>query len=84
MVTATLPVKLPAVEGANPTLNDVLCPAANEKGNPSVDTEKPVPLAVIWDMDTAEFPVLVNVTVSVVLESVVRLPKLSEVGFKES
>ena len=46
MVTATLPVKLPAAEGANPTLNDVACPGANEK-DPSVDTEKPVPLAAI-------------------------------------
>ena len=35
-------------------------------------------------MDTAEFPVFVNVTVCVVLEPVVKLPKLSEVGLKES
>src|SRR5258708_33501010 len=70
--------------GENWTLKDVDCPAARLKGSAIPLVLNPVPLALICEMDTAEFPVFVKVTVCEALVPVVRLPKLSDVGFAAS
>src|SRR5258708_33823840 len=70
--------------GENWTLKDVDCPAARLKGSAIPLVLNPVPLALICEMDTAEFPAFVKVTVCEALVPVVRLPKLSDVGFAAS
>ena len=84
LVTVTLPVTLPAEAGAKATLNEVVCPAARVTGKPIGDRLKPVPLAVICEMVTLAFPVLLTVTVCVALVPMARFPKLNELGLAES
>ena len=80
LTTLTLPEKLPLVVGANAALKEVACPAASVSGNANPMSLKPVPLTLICERVTLEFPVFVNVTFCVAVVPVVVLPKFSEVG----
>ena len=84
LTTVTLPERLPVEAGAKVTLKVVDCPAARLSGNAIPVTLKPAPLALTCEMETLEFPVFFSVTVCAVLVPVVRLPKLSDVGFGDS
>jgi hypothetical protein len=84
LVTVALPVRLPVLVGSKTTLKDVDCPAASVMGRATPEAENPVPLAAIFEMLTLVLPVFVNVTVCVVLELVVTLPKPTDVGEAES
>ena len=84
LTTVTLPDRLPADAGANVAVKEVDCPTARLSGNVIPLTLKPVPLALTCEMETLEFPVLVTVKLCVALVPVVRLPKLSDVGFTDN
>ena len=84
LTTVTLPERVPAEAGANLTPKDVDCPAASVKGKATPLVLKPVPVALICETDTLEFPVLEIVTFFVALVPVTRLPKLSDVGETDS
>ena len=84
LTMVTLPGRLPVEAGANMTVKEADCPTARLKGSAIPLVLNPVPLALICEMDTAEFPVFVKVTVCEALAPVVRLPKLSDVGFAAS
>ncbi len=84
LTTVTLPVKLPAVAGAQITLKVVLCPAVKVSGGVRPLELKLAPEAVIWEILTLELPVLVRVTVCVPLLPTVTFPKLKEAGLAES
>lgn len=77
LVTVSVPVGLPAVVGANTTLNDLVAPAARVKGNVRPFTLYPVPVAVACETVTVDPPVLVIVSDNVLLCPIVTLPKLS-------
>ena len=62
-VTATFPVKLPADCGANPTVNDVLCPDVKVTGSVIPETLNPVPLAATCVTFTLVPPVFLMVCV---------------------
>jgi hypothetical protein len=80
----TLPERLAAVAGANITLNVVDCPAARASGTVKPATLNPVPLSLICETVTLEFPVFVTLTLCVVLVPVAMLPKLSDTGLAVS
>jgi hypothetical protein len=84
LTTVTLPARLPVEVGAKATLNDVDCPAARLIGIVIPLVLKPVPVALICEIETLEFPVLEIVTLCVALDPVARLPKFSDVGDAES
>lgn len=84
LTTVTLPERLPAEAGANLTLNDVDCPAARVAGSVIPLVLKPVPVALICEMETLEFPVFEIVSVWLADAPVATLPKLSDVGETES
>ena len=84
LTTVTLPERLPAEAGANLTLNDVDCPAARVAGSVIPLVLKPVPVALICEMETLEFPVFEIVSVWLAVAPVATLPKLSEVGDTDS
>jgi hypothetical protein len=84
LTTVTVADRLPAEAGANMTVKEVDCPTARLSGNAIPLALKPAPLELICEMETLEFPVFVNVTVCEALVPVVRLPKLSDVGFADS
>ena len=84
LTTVTLPGRLPVEAGANVTLKEVDCPAARLTGSVIPLVLKPVPVALICEMETLEFPLFEIVTLCVALVPVVRLPKLSDVGDAES
>ena len=62
LVRVTLPEGVPAVVGANTTLNDLLAPAARVRGNVNPLTLNPAPLAVACEIVTLEPPLLVTVS----------------------
>ena len=72
LTTATLPARLPVEVGANVTLNEVDWPAARLSGSVIPLVLNPVPVALICEMETLEFPVLEIVTLWVALEPVAR------------
>jgi len=84
LVMVTLPERLAAVAGANITLNVVDCPAARASGTVKPATLNPVPLSLICETVTLEFPVFVTLTLCVVLVPVAMLPKLSDTGLAVS
>ena len=77
---ATLPERLPALVGAKVTAKEVACPAAKVMGSPKPLALNPVPLILICETETLEFPAFDSVTVCVPLAPVLMFPKLSEVG----
>ena len=84
LTTVTLPERVPAEAGANLTPKDVDCPAARVRGKVTPLVLKPVPVALICETDTLEFPVLEIVTFFVAPVPATRLPKLSDVGETDS
>lgn len=84
LTTVTLPGKLPVEVGANVRLKEVDCPAARLTGSVIPLVLKLVPVALICEMETLEFPLFEIVTLCVALVPVVRLPKLSDEGDAES
>lgn len=84
LTTVTLPERLPAEVGAKVTLKDVDCPAARVRGRVIPLVLKPVPVALICETETLEFPVLEILTLCVAVVPVARLPKLSDIGEAES
>jgi hypothetical protein len=84
LVTVTVPESVPVVAGAKNTLKAVLCPADKEMGGKIPLTEKFVG-AVTCEIETAELPVLVSVTVcDALVVPMVVLGKVSEAGETES
>ena len=61
LVMLTLPERLPAVVGANKTLNVAVPPAASVAGVVRPLTVNPLPLAAIWEIVREAVPVLVMV-----------------------
>jgi len=84
LTTVTLPARLPVEVGAKLTVNDVDWPAARLNGSVIPLVLKPVPVALICEMETLEFPVFEIATLCVALEPVARFPKLSDAGDAES
>ena len=80
LVMLTLPAKFPAVDGANSTLNVVLCPAARKEGVVSPVTLYPAPLTPIWLSVNELVPVLVIVKFCVFVWPSTTLPKLKDAG----
>ena len=76
LVMVRLPVGVPAVVGANTTLNDLLAPAARVKGNVRPVTLNPFPVAVACEIVTLDPPLLVTVSERVCVASTRTLPKL--------
>jgi hypothetical protein len=83
LTTVTLPRRLPVEVGANVTLKEVDCPAARLTGSAIPLVLKLVPVALICEMETLEFPLFEIVTLCVALVPVVRLPKPSDEGDAE-
>jgi len=84
LVTVTVPESVPVVAGAKNTLKAVLCPADKEMGGKIPLTEK-LAGAVTCEIETAELPVLVSVTVcDALVAPVVVVGKASELGEAES
>jgi hypothetical protein len=84
LTTVTLPDREPAEAGAKLTLKDVDWPTARLSGSVIPPVLKPVPVSLICEMETLEFPVLEIVTFCAALEPVAKLPKLSDEGETES
>jgi hypothetical protein len=83
LVMVTVPESAPVVVGANSTLNPVVWPAAREMGSVKPVTVKFAD-GVICEMETAELPVLVRVTLcEALVVPMVVVGKLSEVGEAE-
>lgn len=80
LVTATLPLALPALAGAKVALMARLCPAVKVLGKLVGATLKPGPDAVIELMVTWAVPVLVNVTLWVLALPTFTVPKLMLAG----
>jgi hypothetical protein len=76
LVMVRLPVGVPAVVGANTTLNDLLAPAARVRGNVRPLTLNPAPVAVACEMVTLDPPLLVTVSERVCVAFTSTLPKL--------
>ena len=84
LVTVTVPESVPVVVGAKNTLKAAFCPADREMGSVMPLTEKFVE-PVTCEIETAELPVLVSVTVcDALVVPVVVVGKVSEVGEAES
>jgi hypothetical protein len=83
-VIVTLPLALPADEGANVTLKLVLPPAGNVSGVAIPFTLNPVPLIPSCEISTLDVPALVSVTVSDCWAPTVTLPKASLVELGDS
>jgi hypothetical protein len=62
-VTVTVPVNVPALVGANFTVNVALCPAANVTGGVIPEMVKPVPVAPTAEIVALVPPVFVTVSV---------------------
>src|ERR1041385_5754829 len=77
LVIVNVPVGLPAVVGANTTLNDLLAPAARVNGTVTPLTLYPVPVADTCETVTVVPPLLVMVSDRVLLWFTVTLPKLN-------
>lgn len=76
LVRVTLPVGVPAVVGANTTLNDLLAPAARVNGRVTPFILNPVPVAAACEIVTLDPPVFVTVSDSVWFDPTRTLPKL--------
>jgi len=83
-VMVTLPLALPADDGANETENVALCPAVSVTGAVMPVKPNPLPLTATWEIVTSVPPVLVTVSDRDLLLPTVTLPKLRLVGFAPS
>lgn len=77
----TLPLAAPLAVGLESTVNDVLWPALNVKGNASPFRLNPVPLAVAAEIVRLDPPELVKVPVSDFEVPTWMFPKLKLDGF---
>jgi len=75
LVTVTEPVSLPATLGLKITLNVVLCPALRLTGVLAPVIANPVPLSLICEIVTFEFPEFVKVTFCVAVDPIFTFPK---------
>lgn len=75
LVTVTVPVSVPATVGLKTTPNVRLCPTDSVTGALAPVSVKPVPLALICETVTPEFPEFVTVTFFVDDVPVFTLPK---------
>ena len=66
-VIVTLPLTAPAADGANLTVNEVLCPAFRVRGNVSPLMLKPAPVVEAAEIVTLVPPLLVSVSDCVLL-----------------
>jgi hypothetical protein len=80
-VTVTLPLALPAVNGAKVTLKVALCPAVSVAGVEIPLTVNPAPLMPTCDTVTVDPPVFVTVSDNTCLLPTVTVPKFRLVGF---
>src|SRR5580704_12454256 len=78
LATETLPVALPAPDGANIAVKLAVCPGARISPEETPDALKPAPETVTVEIVTLEFPAFVSVTLCVALLDTLTLPKLSE------
>jgi len=83
LVMVMVPERAPAVFGVKTTLKEVDWPAARDSGAVMPEVEKGPPETLTWEMETAELPVLVKVTVCVALLPVFTVAKLRELGEAE-
>jgi len=83
-VMVTVPVALPAVCGAKPTLNVVLCEGFSVSGVVMPLRVNPVPLTAACEMLTAVPPLFVRVTLADWVAPTAMLPNDSLVGFSDS
>jgi len=75
LVIATLPFTLPVAIGANITFNSAVCPAAIVVPATPLPTLKPVPLTLIVETVTLEFPAFFTATSSVLVPPTISFPK---------
>lgn len=75
LVTLTEPVSLPAAFGLKITLKVVFCPSLRVTGVPVPVRLKPLPVALICETVTLEFPELVTVTLCVAEDPALTFPK---------
>src|SRR5579859_5147602 len=80
LATDTLPLTLPAADGAKATFNVAVCPAAMTVPLDTPLSLKPAPLVAAPEIVTLEFPEFVSVTERVLLEPVFTFPKLKLAG----
>lgn len=78
------PLTLPALPGANVTINVVDCPGIRIVPPETPLALKPAPLTLTLDMSTLEFPVLVSVELKDLLVPGVTVPKLRLAGLTPS
>lgn len=81
VVIVTLPDALPAAVGANTAFRVAVAAAFNVKGVVIPFTLKPIPLTAIIDMGTDVVPGLFKMIDFVLLLPMLKLPKLTDVGF---
>jgi hypothetical protein len=84
LVTAKVPLALPADLGANVTFQLAVCPGAMVAGRLIPDVVNPAPLAATWLMVTLAVPVLFSTTALLVLLPTCMLPKATLAGFAAS
>ena len=80
---ATLPLKVPVVEGAKTTLKTAFVPGARIRGKESPLVLKPAPVKVACDTVTLPVPAFVSVTSIVLLLPTLTFPKLRVRGLTE-
>jgi hypothetical protein len=80
LVSARLPLALPAAGGAKSTVNVLACPAASVSGVVSPLVLKPLPVRVAWEIVRLAFPLFVILTVWELVMPTTTLPKLMLVG----
>lgn len=79
LTTDALPVALPPTVGVKVTLKEAVCPADNVTRGAEPFRAKPVPVTLTWEMLTAALPVFVSMTLWLLLEFKLWIPKLREV-----
>ena len=78
LATETLPVTLPAPDGAKVAVKVAVCPGARINPEETPDALKPAPETVTFEIVIPELPAFVSVTVCVLLLDTFTLPKLKE------
>jgi hypothetical protein len=84
VANVTSPVKLPLPVGANVTLSDAVPPACKVSGNERLLVEYPAPLKVAWLTVRSVPPELDRVTLFVLLDRALILPKATDDGDSDS
>jgi hypothetical protein len=78
LTTCTLPVVLPAPDGAKVAVKDAICPGAMMRPEETPVALNPAPETVTLEIVTGEFPEFVSVTALVLLLATFTLPKLKD------